>query len=324
MITAPAVLAAVLAAGSACAQERIDQRRPTGATGVVEIHNTAGTVRVVGWNRNEVAVTGTLGRGAERLDLRSEGDRVVVRVILPRQSRNVRGSDIEVRVPSRKSVNVNTVSAGINVEGVAGAVSARAVSGAVSVGGRPREVLAHSSSGQVRFDGQAEHVKAETVSGGVQVAGTVRGEVEASAVSGDVRVTAAAGQVSVSSVSGAVEIGSVNGRAEVNTVSGSVRVTGRRLEGAFHSVSGDFVVTGDFARDGSTTFDTHSGRVELVLPRGAPASIDVNTFSGDIDNQLPDARKDRETRRELRLRVGNGGPRISIRTFSGEVKLRPR
>lgn len=321
---APALLAAVLAAGSAGAQERIDQRRPTGATGVVEIHNTAGNVRVVGWNRNEVAVTGTLGRGTERLDFGTEGDRVVVRVVLPRRGRDVRGSDIEVRVPARKTVNVRTVSAAIGVEGIAGAVTAHAVSGAVTVTGRPGEASLKSTSGEVRFDGQAQRVTIESVSGSVQVAGTVRDEVKASTVSADVRVTASAGEVNVNAVSGNVEIGSVNGRADVGTVSGDVRVTGRRLHGSFKTVTGNLVVSGDLARDGSTTFNTHSGNVELQVPRGSSAAVDVNTFSGDIETRVPDAQIDRRNSKELRLRVGRGDARISIRTFSGNVMLRGR
>jgi len=323
-IVAPAVAVLLLAAGSAGAQQRVDQRKATGATGVVEIHNVAGSVRVVGWNRNEVHVTGELGRGTDRLDLADEGGRLVVRVVLPRRGRDSRGSDIEVRVPARKTVNVHTVSADIDVREVAGTVEARAVSGQVAVRGRPREVIVQSRSGGVVFDGQTEHVNAQSVSGDVRVGGTVREMVEASAVSGNVAVTAAANGVRANSVSGNVEVGSASGRAEVGTVSGDLRLTGRRLHGAFQTVSGNIFVSGDLARDGTTTFNTHSGDVELRVSSGTSAAVDVTTFSGDIVNDVSGAKVTRSTRREQRFTVGRGEARVSLRTFSGDVKMMDR
>lgn len=320
-IMVPAVLAATLAAaGSAGAQERVDQRRSTGSTGVVEIHNVAGSVRVVGWNRNEVHVTGELGRGTERLDLVPEGDRLVVRVVLPRRSSS-RGSDIEVRVPARKTVRINTVSADIEARDLAGNVEARAVSGDVVTRGRLREVFVQSRSGDAAFDGQAERVHAESVSGDVSVGGTVRDAVEASSVSGDVSVTAATGEVRVNSVSGLVEVASMRGRAEVSTVSGDLRLSGRQLEGSFQTVSGNVFVSGDLARDGTTTIESHSGTVEVRLAPPLSVTGDVTTFSGGITNDIPGARITRSARREQRFTVGRGEARLSIRTFSGDVKL---
>jgi len=323
-IVAPALAAVLLAAGSAGAQERVDQRKATGATGVVEIHNMSGSVRVVGWGRNEVHVTGTLGRGSERLTIADEGGRLVVRVAAPRSGSNNRGSEIEVRIPARKTVNVRTVSADVEVREVTGVAEAHSVSGNVAVAGRPREVIAESRSGNVEFEGQTEHVKAGSVSGNVQVGGTVRDEVEASSVSGNVAVTAAANGVRATSVSGNVEVGSNSGRAEVNSVSGDLRVTGRRLHGAFHTVSGNIFVSGDLARDGTTTFNTHSGEVELRIAPGSSAAVEVSTFSGDIRNDVSGARVTRSTRREHRFTVGRGEARVSLRTFSGDVTMTDR
>jgi DUF4097 and DUF4098 domain-containing protein YvlB len=320
-IVVPVLAAALLAAGSAGAQERVDQRKATGATGVVEIHNMAGSVRVVGWGRNEVHVTGTLGRGSERLTVADEGGRLVVRVATPRSGRNNRGSDIEVRVPARKTVNVRTVSADVEVREIAGVVEAHSVSGNLVVNGRPREVIAESRSGNVEFDGQTGHLKAGSVSGNVQVGGTVREEVEASSVSGNVVVRAAANGVRATSVSGNVEVGSASGRAEVNSVSGDLRLTGRRLHGAFQTVSGNIFVSGDLARDGTTTFNTHSGNVELRVAPGTSAAVDVSTFSGGITTDVAGALITRSSRREQRFTMGRGEARVSLRTFSGDVKV---
>ncbi len=278
--------ATVLAACSAPAQQQVDRRVATSAGGNVEVHNIAGSVRVVAWDRNEVRVTGTLGRGTERLDLESSGGgNVEVRVVLPRGNgrHDVRGSDIEVRVPAGKSVSVNTVSAGASVSGVNGAVEVRAVSGEVMVEGRPRTVVAESVSGDVTVNATTREVRARSVSGDVNVSG-------------------------------------VSGSATGSTVSGDLTVTGSRLSGGFQTVSGDVRLKGDLDRSGTLDVKTHSGEVELALD-GSPADVDFSTFSGDVDVDVSGAQVERRSRREQQIRVGRGGSRVTVRTFSGDLRI---
>ena len=324
MNTGTVIAAAFLLAlaGPAAAQQQVSERARTSSTGTVEVHNTAGSVRVVAWDRNEVQVTGTLGRGAERVQVGPEGDRFVVRVVHPHNARNVRGSDLEVRVPSRKTVAVRTTSASVQVEGVTGAVSAHTTSGSVAVDGRPRDVEVVTRSGGVTLDVQTRRVEVQGTSGDVVVNGAVRERVEAGTVSGDVEIGAATGEVRVSTAGGDVRVRSLSGRADVATVGGDIDLRGRRIRGAFQTVSGTVSVHGDFDRGGTTTFNTHGGDVELDVPRGSGAELEITTFSGDILNEIEGVRVQRlGARQEYRLRVGGGGARVSVRTFSGNVRL---
>ena len=318
--------AALLLAAPAGAQGRIDERRATPATGTVEIHNLAGSVRVVGWSRNEVHVTGTLGREAERVTVQNEGNRLVVRVVTP--SRRTRsqgpGTRIEVRLPARKRINVNTTSAEVDVREIEGEVEAHSVSGTVTVGGRPRAVTAQSRSGEVRVDARTGSVRAESVSGTVSVAGTVGGRVEAQSVSGEVVVTAASEGVDAESVSGSVRVSGVAGRVDAQTVSGDIAVSGERLSGAFQSVTGTIRLRGGLARGGDLDLETHSGDVDLQLSRGASATLEMTTFSGGLDNDFAGARITRASRREYRVVLGGGDARVSVTTFSGSLKLSSR
>lgn len=318
-----ALAAVAVMAGSARAQERIDERRSTSPTGTVEVHNLAGSVRVTAWNRNEVAVSGTLGQNAERVDVTNEGSRVVVRVVQGR-GRNTRGTVLEVRVPERKDLRVNTTSAAVSVNGVGGEVEVHSVSGGIEVRGGPREVTTQSRSGDVTLEVDTRRVDAGSVSGDISVGGRVSEGVSAASVSGEVRVTAPTGQVRASSVSGGVTVASMTGRAEVSSVSGDVRVTGRRLSGSFGTVSGVVVLSGDLERNGSIAINTHSGDVELRIGSGASAEVDVTTFSGGIDVQLSNARVTRSSRRNQRIVIGGGDARVNVHTFSGDVKLTGR
>ena len=99
------VLLLALAAPPTGAQEKLDRRLPATSTGTVQVRNIAGSVRIVGWDRNEVQVQGTLGQGTERLDFENRSGVIVIEVILPerrdqRRENRIEGSELEIRVPA--------------------------------------------------------------------------------------------------------------------------------------------------------------------------------------------------------------------------------
>ncbi|HET6763886.1 MAG TPA: DUF4097 family beta strand repeat-containing protein [Longimicrobiaceae bacterium] len=259
-----AAVAAALAAAPAAAQERIDQHLATGGSGVVEINNVAGSVRVVGWSRNEVRVTGTIEEGVERVELREEAGRVVVRVILPRRGNHDGDAELEVHVPAGKDVDVHTVSADAVVEELEGRADVQTVSGEVHVSGRPKEAQLRTVSGDVVIDGVRGRVEIQTVSGDVRMDG--RGiEAQVRTVSGDVRVD------------GQLDPGGTN---QVNTHSGDVTFTLPRGGGAqveFGSFSGEVssTIPGGMRMQGS------SRSQHLEVGSGGPRIV-VHTFSGDL------------------------------------------
>jgi DUF4097 and DUF4098 domain-containing protein YvlB len=324
-IAAAALLLGAGATGAAAQQ--VNQSVQADPTGTVEVHAVSGQVRVTGWSRNQVQVTGQLSGGGERVEVEDEEGSVVVRVVYPRGHGNSNGREVQldVRVPVRSDVEVNLVSANAVAEGLEGGLEVHTVSGNVRIANnRSREISAGTKSGTVEVIADADRVEANSVSGSVTVGGTVRDRVEAHSVSGTVRVTAAAGEVEAGSVSGSVEVASMRGRAEVNSVSGDLRVTGRGLSGSFQTVSGEITVVGDLARGQDLELTTHSGTITLQMPAGASASVDFTTFSGDIEAEYPGARITRTSRREARVVIGGGDARVTAQTFSGDVHLMRR
>jgi DUF4097 and DUF4098 domain-containing protein YvlB len=304
----PVVIALASIAGSAAAQQNINETRSVRAGGTVEIVNIAGNVRVTTWDRGEVQVTGTLGRGVERLDFTTEGDRTRIEVVYPRQSRNVQGSNLEIRMPAQSSPVVQTVSAGIEITGVRGApVQASSVSGSV-------EVTAD----------RVPTLKASTVSGGVRLRGS-SGSVDAESVSGSLDIAVATSQTRAKTASGSLRLRELSGSVEASTVSGEAQIEGGRFNRmTVNSVSGGVRFRGDLERGGLYHLNSHSGNVELSLPARVAADFEVNTFSGNISNEFgPDG--ERTSRyapgRELRFTAGGGGARVVAKTFSGNVRL---
>jgi DUF4097 and DUF4098 domain-containing protein YvlB len=283
-------LAMSMVALSVLAQEKVDQRRPAAKDGVVEVSNVAGVVKVTGWDREEVAVTGTLGKGTERLEFAGSGGRTRIKVVLPHFSHHVDGSDLEIQVPAGSQLEVQTVSADIEVRKVTGKVRLEAVSGAIAVAGEPN-----------RFEAR-----------------TVSGEIEISAANAPGRAKSVSGDITLKGVAGAVEAGSV---------SGALRVTGGEVTNVeLETTSGRIVFDAALAKDSRLEAKSVSGEVEITLPANVAAEFDVTTFSGGISNDLgPAARRASEygPGKELSFSTG-GGARVVVKSFSGSVYLRKR
>lgn len=320
-----AILAVLAATSPADAQTPVDRTVATPATGGVQIENLAGAVHVVGWDRAEVRVTGTLGEGTERLDVEARGSDVRIAVVVPRNARSVGDSELEIRVPTRKDVRVKTTSAEISLEGLTGLVDAQSVSGDVQIAGSPASVRAVSTSGEVTVGATTSRVEANSTSGTVRISGTVRESVEASAVSGDVDVLAAVPEVMVKSVSGQITVSNASRRLAANTVSGSIRVSGGPLQyAAMESVSGDVAFDARLTRDAAINAQSHSGSITMVLPAGLEARFQATTFSGDIQNDFgPSARPVSQYApgRELDFTTGGGGALVSAKSFSGRIRF---
>src|SRR6187402_1524481 len=79
--------------------DEISKTLAADARGEVEIVNVAGTVEVSGWDRAEVKVDADLGSSVEKLDFRNDGQRTLIKVVLPRMSAGSGSSDLRIKVP---------------------------------------------------------------------------------------------------------------------------------------------------------------------------------------------------------------------------------
>jgi hypothetical protein len=287
------VLMLTLLAGPAVAQERVDLTRPLAANGVVTIDNPAGDVRVIGWNRSEVRVTGTIAPRAVRFDVTGGGAAPLeVRVVWPEQVQRERGdrsqdweSYLEIFVPAGAQVTARSISAPLSVAQVTGEVRLKSVSGGAQVEGTPRLVDVDNVSGGAYLEVQSEIVSVNTVSGAVQV--------------GDA------------------------GDLTVNTVSGNVELWPRALRnGKVRSVSGSIQFTGNPGAD--LSLESHSGTIELRLPTAVSARIQASTFSGSIQNELgppAERRSQYVPGLSLSFTAGGGAAQISLNSFSGTIRI---
>jgi DUF4097 and DUF4098 domain-containing protein YvlB len=283
------ILSGAFVPGVVSAQLEIDEQRPAAPDARIEIENMAGTTRVIGWDREEVKVTGTLGSGAEGLDLDGSRDDIEIEVeaggLVPF---NVQ-SDLEIYVPAGSHIEIEGFAAQIEVSKVTGVVEASTVNGSISVEADARDVSVEAVNGDLDISGATHRLEAGSVNGAV----TIRG---------------ASGEVQASTVNGTVDVeGGTFERAELETVNGGVRFAGALSAAATLSV------------------ESVGGSVELVLPKDVAADFSISTFSGEIQNEFgPEAKRISQwtSEKELRFSTGAGGARVSVETLSGTVTLR--
>ena len=287
----PVAAAALLAASPASqAGTPINENAVADPSGSVEVSNISGTVSVTGWDGNQVEVTGTLGDGTERLDFITQDKVTRIKVILPKNAHNVDATDLVIRVPAGSSLSVNTISADITAQDVAGAQRLQSVSGDIRTVAGSEDVECKSVSGDVAVDGSGK-----------------RGMVTITTVSGDATVLKVAGEVNASTVSGDLVLGlGVTDRSRVR------------------STSGDLTMAMRVAGDGRFDAETISGDVRLNLIGEVEAEYDISTFSGDIHNCFgpkPVSTSEYTPGKELRFSEGKGSARIRIKSLNGDIKL---
>ena len=279
-----------LAARPAWAGATINERRAADATGQVEVSNTAGSVTVSGWNRNEVEVTGELGDGSERLEFTTAGKLTRVKVVIPKKSFNVEASDLVIKVPVASSLFVNTVSADVRVSGIRG------------------EQRLQTVSADIVTEAAAEDVECKSVSGDVTVNGSgQRGLLNITTVSGDASASKVAGEVNGSTVSGNFNLG-----------------LGETTRSRLRSTSGDVALTGRLLADTRIDIESISGDVRLDLTGPADVEFEVSSFNGEIRNCMgpkPVRTDQYAPGRELRFREGQGSARIRVKTLNGDINV---
>jgi hypothetical protein len=273
----------------------IERRASIAGDASIRFGGAISSLRIIGWDRDSLVITGSMPKGW-RFDggvgspIGGLGRGAKFFFEAPGDGYPT-GATLEVRVPTRARVWAKSGSADVEVSGVTGGLDLNIVGGSVTVSSSPRELNIESMDGTVRVMAGAAWLRVKTATGDIDVRG------------------------------GSEDAG-------LSTVSGTVRVgDGRYERGKFETVTGDVVYQGDVGYKGSVDVTTHSGRIELRLPPKPDLDLDAATVTGTIENAVTSSRPipGREGRgMELGFSSGAGNTRIVVRSFKGNVLLKPR
>ena len=248
-----------------------------------------GSIEIHSWDRNEVEVE-IEKRGMEQalidgmtVEAEQEGDRVVLRVKGPPAAERRITVGVHISPAARLLVAV------------------------------PRKSLINARTG----DGS---IRVENIDGRLALR-TGDGSVSAERITGDIEAR---------SGDGSIRIDRAQGRLDLETDDGSLTINARPT--VVRARTGDGSIRLQLEPDTSMTdawdLATSDGSITLTLPASFNADIDAETSDGAVRSSYPGLSTETEggegherRRRELRAKLGEGGPVLKVRTGDGTIRF---
>lgn len=234
-----------------------------------------GDVRVVAGGGDATVVEVTPTDASNEKDRRAAGDATVtctdgrLRVVGPRNMTGVfnkkYGSvQVSVRLPAGSDLDVGTALGAINVEGSFGACRAKTTAGDVSV---------------------QDATSADLRTGiGVVAARDIAGEAYCKTGSGAVHIDRIGGRAEVKNSNGDTRIGDSGGPLRVKSANGSITVGRARSDVNATTANGNLSIGS--AESGAVQLKTSMGRIDIGIPSGTAALLDLSTSFGVVRNGL--------------------------------------
>lgn len=216
--------------------------------------------------------------------INQSGNSIRIGYNLPEDAKRHVSIAYEVTVPADTTLQVNTGSGEISVEGVRS----------------PAKL--HTGSGDIRAKDLGPQSRLETGSGSVH-ADSVAAPSYASTGSGSIQADLTGG-----------------GDVDVHTGSGGIRVRG--VNGGLRARTGSGELTVDGNVKGPWQLHAGSGSIRMALSSSGGFNLDVHTGSGSIHSDLPITVQGTFGRHELKGSVRGGGPDVEVSTGSGDIDIR--
>lgn len=236
---------------------------------------------------------------AEQTKVDLAGDRLVIRgprgwrQWMPRSGRD----SIDVRI---------SLPAGSEIQGDVGVAAIRST-------GALGEFRWKTGAGDLDVE-QAGSVEIRTGAGDVSV-GHAAGDLRASTGSGVIRVDTVDGSAVIRNSNRETWVGQVAGDLRVSSANGSISVDQAGATVALKTANGD-IRLGE-AAPGAVEARTAFGKIDVGIPAGVAAWLDLDTSFGRVNNELADAERPAAGEETVEVRARTSYGDISIRRAPG-------
>jgi len=205
--------------------------------------------------------------------------------------------DVTVDLPARSKVQVDSGAGGVRTTGTLAACRVK------------------SGAGDVQLD---------RVEGGRLSLEIGAGRVDVDTVAGRADISTGSGRLQVREIDGPAVVKNSNGDSWIGLVTGNLRINAANGDIAVDRAGGDVVastanggITVGAVTRGTVSLKTGFGEIEVGIPAGTAAKLDVSTSFGRIRNQLESTDGPQETDETIDLRARSGYGDIVIRRSTG-------
>jgi DUF4097 and DUF4098 domain-containing protein YvlB len=306
------ILLTVLSVTLSCAKSGINETRGLSGNGKIYIDNISGSITVSGWDKNEISIKGNYRNGVDRIDIDSSSNSIRITVV--HKFGWIFGDgrcDLDIIAPLKSNLNISTVNAKIDVNGLSGQASVESVNGKMTLSGNLSSLEVRNTNGDIVIDGNNENIEVKTTSG-------------------DVEINGSGSDMDVTSISGDVKVEGKFLRVKIKTISGDIESEGKDMDfGDFHSTSGGIFIECIPRDKADIGAETTSGKIEMNVPKELSAKLRLESFSGRIKidgiNYNKESDEDEsdaiEISKSIRITIGKGESKIYLQSLSGSIFL---
>lgn len=299
------VVVALIATGAAA---EIEQRSfEAAAGGRFVLDADWGKVEVETWDRDAADIVVERTDELESLEFDEQEGAITVRA--RKKERGIFGwfrSDdaplFRITVPRRFDLDLTTAGGKIGIADIHGEVAARTAGGSLEIGEVAGSVHGRTAGGSIRIADATGAVDVGT-SGGTIRLGRVGGPVHARTTGGSIHVDDAQGSVSAHTTGGSIRLGEVGGTLDAKTTGGSIRATLARQP------------------EGDSRLRTTGGSIDLAVLEDIGVDVDARTTGGRVSSDLNAAAPVSQSKSALVSEVNGGGPKLTLRTTGGSIRL---
>ncbi|HEA15710.1 MAG TPA: hypothetical protein ENH88_04525 [Pseudoalteromonas prydzensis] len=308
------LLALTLLPFLATAGEKINEQIEVPVNKRIFIDNQRGDVRIEGWDKPQLQITGELDDKAQGYRLEDQGGRIEFVVKMPRNNNGWNrgdGSQLVIYMPNSSeleftgvnaTISVKNLNAGADIDVVNGDINLQSISGNISVDTVNGDVSAIDLKGDIRY---------ETVNGEINDKDS-QGTLRFTAVNGDIKSKTAAQEVRLENVNGDIDFAFVALKSlRISTVNGESEIhINELLKGA------------------QITYESVSGDADFYFPANVSARFEIEAHAnGKIINELSNDKAKKAKygpSSDLEFAVNGGDADIEIDTISGRIELRKK
>jgi hypothetical protein len=260
---------------------------------------SGGSIEITGESTDTVSVAATIG-GRNAADIQvdinqtAEGVEVRSRHVGPERrhySTNVR---LEIKVPSRFDVLIDTMGGAVTITNVEGDIRGKTMGGALNLSNLKGELNLSTMGGNITLKQSNVNGKVSTMGGEVLVE-DVTGDVKGSSMGGKVQyknVTNSKGQstgqeVKITSMGGEINVDDAPAGADVTTMGGDIEIRSAARFVNAKTMGGDIHVG---AVDGGIKATTMGGDVSVTMvgnPDEGQRDVTLTSMGGDITLTVP-------------------------------------
>ena len=247
------------------------------------LRDFSGTVEVEGWDRSELWAE-VDDFDALPFRLSRAGDRVTLDLADRRSRREA--EELRIQLPRWMALEISGRELDVDVKGLENRVTVRTLEGDITL----EELM---------------------------------GEVDASTVEGSIEARDLRGSARLKTGDDDITVLDTRGRLEIETVSGDVDLLRSSTESVdVRTTDGDVSFDGRLLPSGVYAFHSHSGDLTLNLEPPVDADVTVLVYKGELESDFPMRAQGYRSGQDLRFSIGEGGAKVLLDAFDGEVRLR--